>query len=315
MMKIVALLAVTALAGAAEISSTGGDIVANVNRRQSINVGELADTVSELGSSFSQMRESLDNGIGAASANLQNDAVSRAVSNEGRLATLEANLASLTSTITDQLAAAQASVNAQITEAASNTEAALTEASDATEAAMANLENQTEAALTASAAAVGQMVGQMNGTLNSMRTAIDNSRKVYIWSGGCSSHPGSNWNWYCLNRQLYNQAAPWFTKHDNQYFRALRTGYFRLNFFTIQEGSGWKHTQVELAGQTVYYSYNHVYHCWWTDNTVEQTFLAQAGQKWRLRTYTNCGHAYHHGGAASGGNGYHSRISTEYVGH
>lgn len=38
------------------------------------------------------------------------------------------------------------------------------------------------------------------------------------------------------------------------------------------------------------------------------------GHWWSVRAYSNCANAFHNGGAESGGNGYHSRITTTWVG-
>ena len=35
---------------------------------------------------------------------------------------------------------------------------------------------------------------------------------------------------------------------------------------------------------------------------------------WSVRAYSNCNHAFHQGGTESGGNGYHSRLVSTYVG-
>ena len=65
------------------------------------------------------------------------------------------------------------------------------------------------------------------GVTTALAGKADNIKK--LWSGGCSQYPGGGWNWYCLDRELYNTAAGYFVKADNTRFRALRAN-MMINF-------------------------------------------------------------------------------------
>ena len=51
-----------------------------------------------------------------------------------------------------------------------------------------------------------------------------------MWAGGCSQQPGSNWHWYCLNRQLYYTGAGYMRKASDTRFAAQRAGFFKVVF-------------------------------------------------------------------------------------
>jgi hypothetical protein len=317
MMKVLCIAAIAAVAygQSPEISTAAdGSLVVNVNRRQSVDVASLEDQVSQLTAAVASMSVSMSNGIAGASLNLESEAVSRAIDNAGRLASIETSVSMMSQSVTDSLAAAQAGINSQLAAADSAAESRATVLEDYVN----EFESSMEAALENITRSTDVQVQALNATLArtgaALSAQVESGQGLKIWSGGCSSHPGSGWRWYCLNRQLYNNAAAYLVKHDNYYFRATRPGFFRLNFFTICQGSGWVHIQIELNGQTTYYSYMHVYHCWWKDMQADQTFQAAVNNRWRLRTYVNCGHAFHNGGAATGGSGYHSRITSEFAG-
>ena len=49
-----------------------------------------------------------------------------------------------------------------------------------------------------------------------------------MWSGGCGTHPGSGWHYYCLSRQLYYTGAGYLRKASNTRHAAQRAGFFNV---------------------------------------------------------------------------------------
>ena len=137
-----------------------------------------------------------------------------------------------------------------------------------------------------------------------------------MWSGGCNTHYGnsSSWRNYCLDEQEINNAAEYFDVHPNGTITIKISGYYRLNFHTIQHGCHAKRLEVQVNGQNRYYVHNdvtgHEGHRW-QDAIVDFFFPYKAGDTVVLRTHSgNCNpYGYHNWDY-----GRHSRFEFHYEG-
>jgi hypothetical protein len=300
---VATIAAFAAAAAGQELSSNGGDITMRVERQ--VSISDLQSTIAAMSVQMSAMEASMSNGIVAAMVNTQAAATSTAVANEGRLARLEQSMPSLSTSVSTL----SSNVNAQLAQASNAVAASLVQIDDTIDNAIANIGTTVNSTLSRAAVEQAGVVSTLTAAVSSKADA-----QPKIWTGGCSQHPGSSWHWYCLDRQLYYTANGYMRKSSNTRMTSQRAGYFRVAWWTIKQGSGWTHNDFYLNGMRQYHSYMHTAGCWWQDDSIDFTYHAQNNWWFSVRSYTNCGHSFHHGGARDGGSGYHSRIHYQWVG-
>jgi hypothetical protein len=341
--RLVIVASALGLVAGQEMTSVGGDILMRTTRQVSINalqstVARILQDNAAMSTAMSGMAASMEDGLGAAMVNVQAAATARAIGNEGRIASLETSMDSVTASVSNSVASLTASVNVQLNAAASDAAsqarvaaATLSQSLVDIDATVSTAMGAMDARITASVsrAAVAQVSSAAAMTSALSRAAAAQAVSVAnitaavagkadaqpkIWAGGCTRHGNSGWHYYCLNRELYNTAGGYLRKASDTRFAASRAGFFRINFWTIKSASGWSHNNVYVQGGLQYHSYMHTAGCWWQDDTIDHTFRVANGWWWSVRLYSNCSHAFHAGGAESGGSAYHSRIQSTYVG-
>lgn len=145
------------------------------------------------------------------------------------------------------------------------------------------------------------------------------SRKVIIWSGGCTSDgSNNNWNIYCNDTVDFNTASSYFTADGNGNFTFLHDGFYRINFYTYGVEFEdylvlYPETQFLINGVTFSLFHNrataednHSH----TNSTLDQIWYFEAGDVLRIEVLNTSIKAFYSYKA----DGSHGRIQLSYVG-
>lgn len=320
MMKLVVAIAMLGVASAqVQVSSRSNDL--GVSRRQEVTFFEMSTQVAAQQTQIDQLLTLVNSDSSPLALGLRSIAADMQARTTG-IVTAQAAMSTTVAGIEDRVAAQLTTAAAAASTAAD--EAAAAAATQATEAAAAV--DVRIAAITASVntqlAALTASVAPLSQNVSALTTAVGLKRdkKHIIWAGGCASSGGGGWHWYCLNRVAYNTAAGYFRKGGNEYMSTIKQNIFvKLTMWTITHGSGWNrmtmHVHNGQSWQEIMHSIEHSAGCWWKDlHGNLDLAVRNTNYKWRVRMHGACSHAFHSGGAEMGGNGYHSRFQTTYMG-
>jgi hypothetical protein len=151
---------------------------------------------------------------------------------------------------------------------------------------------------------------QANGTKGYVWAAA--KATPVTWSGGCNAHSqGSDWAAYCLNTTEWNTAGDYLTIAGNDVVFKI-SGYYRVNFYAIQHGSGQMDFQFLINGSQFAYKHdiNPSASSQWHHAQLDQLYPFKAGDKLQVQAY--------HGGASNPYRyhafGSHSRLQVTYEG-
>eukprot|EP00039_Didymoeca_costata_P002036 m.57151 g.57151 ORF g.57151 m.57151 type:complete len:307 (+) comp11084_c0_seq1:48-968(+) len=150
-------------------------------------------------------------------------------------------------------------------------------------------------------------------TVEEANEEANNIKKLHIWRGYCSKPAGDNWNEYCLDTVEEDTGKPYFEvdTDTNTRFKALKSGYFRINLRYISNSCNWGHVIVYFGNTYRYHGHNNDRGNW-QDKSADLTYWANAGEVFYVRTYAACGdrNSYFSGGE----DGKHSRMEVMYMG-
>jgi hypothetical protein len=138
-----------------------------------------------------------------------------------------------------------------------------------------------------------------------------------IWSGGCTHHgSASGWNVYCNDGVDFNTASDYLTTDGTGNFNFLKSGYYRVSFWTISYGTGSCDLLFVKNEATVYYNVQYVAGLW-TYNHGDQAIPFQVGDILQVRVNnpnSTGGYAYHQWRAIGSTSVGHSRLQIQYLG-
>jgi hypothetical protein len=320
---LAALVGVAASQVAPETTIEGnGDF--RIERRQQISVASLSETVAAQGAQIAMLSP-----VGEWTTTVEQRITATATTVNG----LESQMSSTVSSLQASLSSAEARIDSLLADnsraaavasesRAATAAAAAQEASDALDARISTLTASVSTSVAALTRSVSTTTTALGTNMTRLTAALDGKKDAVhkIWAGGCSTYPGGGWHWYCLNRQTYYTAAGYFRKQDNYIMRAQRANMFvKLTMWTITHGSGWNrmtmHVNNGAGWAEIMHSLEHSAGCWWKDMHGNLDFkVLNTNYQWRVRMHGACSHAFHPGGAERGGSGYHSRISSTYMG-
>jgi len=156
--------------------------------------------------------------------------------------------------------------------------------------------------------------------------AAPSTCKKQICSGGCRQHAnGAGWATYCLNGYDTNTASKVLraTNVNSQsanagaYLLVLKKGYYRVNAWADQHGSG-GHMRLEIRRDNTAIGYSHVYdyadNGGWDQIIGDVTAPFNTNQKISIRFHADSNRGNVYKWHAWNANGQHSRLQVEYVG-
>ncbi|MBP48351.1 MAG: hypothetical protein CMH53_10475 [Myxococcales bacterium] len=135
-----------------------------------------------------------------------------------------------------------------------------------------------------------------------------------IWSGHCNSTAPNNssWNKYCLNDTEHNTAQDYLSVASSGIVTVKVSGYYRINFWTIQHGYNGKRLRLFVNGSQRAYQHNDDGDQRWHSAQIDQLWPLKKGDTFYIDGYVQSGtrYAYHSGNT----NGSHSRMQITYEG-
>lgn len=323
MLRLTALAAVVAAAAAQqspEVSASdgnldvnlpvNGDLTATRTRRQTISVGDLADQLSTLQSTVSDMAANAAVYQGSMSmvtalldstvAHNQQTAVNQAT-NELRITAIETTVQSTMEELQDDMRSMSDHLNSELAEAQRNMSAAAIEMQE-------DNELQISQALRLVNDSIAQGAQQISAINTSLRSSLNSKLNAvrHVWVGVCSSHAYGS-SEICHNRPEMNTMAPKFRSASNTRFAALVRGWFRIAFHNINESCNWGHTRAYINGRQLYVTYMHTSSWWWKDGFVDEVGEVLAGQQFWVHVSSGCGRNSAHAGG-------HQRQAYTYEG-
>lgn len=284
------------------------DVTFYRHRRETINVFTMHETLSRLVSTVTSTQEEL-----AKTKELINNQVAADLKklNDDTAKSLKANelsVKALGDKVSKDLSGAESARDDAIEKLQGQVTKDLSESKKARETAISQLSKKVDDANKKAKEDVDKAVGGVAEKLN--------DRPIFMWSGGSrSSHRGSGWRTFQMNRIEYDNAEPYFKRISDEKFKVLKDGLYRydIDYMSHSNGRCWSHFRFYVNGQHVNGN-NHMYVHSWRQMQYDITWYMKAGQEFWSRVYiSNCGNPYFwHGG--SSWKDAHNRLQVTYMG-
>ena len=127
-----------------------------------------------------------------------------------------------------------------------------------------------------------------------------------------SAPNNSSWNKYCLNDTEHNTAGDYLSVASSGTVTVKISGYYRINFWTIQHGYNGKRLRLFVNGSQRVYQHNDDGDQRWHSAQIDQLWPLKAGDTFYIDGYVQSGTRYaFHSGSTSGS---HSRLQVSYEG-